>query len=201
MRDEHLFGIARQRRHADLVRDFRWDIPARFNFGVDVVDAWAAERNGPALAWENAAGEEAHFTFADMARLSNRMASALRAAGLKKGDRVLVMLPRSPEWQVALVACLKVGAVVIPAIEMLTRRDIAYRVVNSEAVAAICRGPETGKFEDVRNALSIRIALGGAPGWTSWESAMASGTDHFAAETVGIEDPALMEKHIPATMP
>ncbi|MFM9943192.1 MAG: acyl-CoA synthetase [Hyphomicrobiaceae bacterium] len=192
MRDEHLFGSARRLRYAQLVRDFRWDIPERFNFGVDVVEAWAAERDGLALVWENASGETASFRFSDVARLSNRMADALRRAGVKKGDRVIVMLPRIPEWQIALVACVKIGAVVIPAIEMLTGRDIAYRVVNSGAVAAICRAAETPKFAAVAGQLTVRIALGDAPGWTRWNAALASGAETLVAADVAIEDPALM---------
>ena len=192
MRDEHLFGLARRMRYAELARSFRWEIPDRFNFGVDVVDAWAAERNGPAIAWENAAGDEARLSFGDVARLSNRLAGALRTAGVKKGDRVLVMLPRIPEWQIALVACLKIGAVVIPAIEMLTRRDLAYRVQNSEAKAVICRSAEVAKFDDVSREIAVRIAIGAAPGWTEWSAALASGADTLTAADVGIEDPAVM---------
>lgn len=192
MRDDHLRGLSRRKCHAELVRDFRWEIPERFNFGVDVVDAWAAERDGPALVWENAAGETRLYSYSDMARLSNRLASALRAAGVTKGCRVLVMLPRIPEWQIAMIACLKLGAVAIPAIEMLTRRDIAYRVENSGAIAAICRAAEVGKFADVADRLDVRIAVGGAAGWTAWDDAMASGTEAFVAADVGAEDPALM---------
>ena len=192
MKDAHLKGIARGKSYAELVREFRWDLPERFNFGVDVVDGWAAEQDGLALAWENAAGETAAFRYSDIARLSDRLASALRTAGLRKGDRVIVMLPRIPQWQVALIACLKVGAVAIPCIEMLTGRDIAYRVENSGAVAAICRGGEVGKFATVLGRLPIRIAVGGADGWTSWDAAMASGTGGFVAASVGIEEPALM---------
>ncbi len=192
MRDEHLFGLARRMRYRELASSFRWDVPERFNFGVDVVDAWAAERNGPAIAWENAAGQEIALSFADVSRLSNRLASALRTAGVAKGDRVLVMLPRIPEWQIALVACLKIGAVAIPAIEMLTRRDIAYRIRNAEATAAICRSAEIGKFADVEAELRVRIALGGGPGWTSWDAAMASGTEALTPADVTSEDPALM---------
>lgn len=192
MRDEHLFGLARRKRYAELAAGFRWDIPDRFNFGVDVVDAWAAERNGPAIAWENAAGDEALLTFADVARLSNRLAGALRTAGVGKGDRVLVMLPRIPEWQIALVACLKIGAVVIPAIEMLTRRDIAYRIQNAEAKAAICRAAEVAKFADVAHEIPVRISIGSASGWTEWQDALASGTDTLTAADVAIEDPAVM---------
>ncbi len=192
MRDEQLRGIARHTPYSDLVRDFRWDIPETFNFATDVVDQWAAERDGIALVWENAGGETAEYRFSDIARRSCRLASALAAAGVGKGDRVIVMLPRVPEWQIALVACVRMGAIAIPCIEMLTGRDIAYRVRNSGAKAAICRADQVTKFADVEAEIAVRVAVGGARGWISWSDALNSGTDHFAAPRIGIEDPAVM---------
>ncbi len=192
MKDAHLFGAARAKRYPDFVREFRWNIPSEFNFGSDVVDRWATERDGLALVWENAAGETAQLLFSDIARLSNRLASTLSGAGLQKGDRVIVMLPRIPEWQIALIACLKIGAIPIPCIEMLTGRDIAYRVENSAAVAAICRAGEVRKFDALGDRLKVRIAIGDVAGWTSWANAMHTGQDQFEAARVGAEDPAIM---------
>jgi len=192
VRDAHLFGIARHKRYHELVRDFRWDIPEHFNFAVDVVDAWAAERDGPAIVWENAAAATAMLRFSDVSRLSNRLAAALAAAGVRKGDRVIVMLPRIPEWQIALIACLRIGAIAIPCIEMLTARDIAYRVENSGAIAAICRSEQTGKFEAVAGRIPVRIALGAAPGWSEWSEVMASAPASVSPAVVAAEDPVLM---------
>lgn len=192
MRDAHLFGIAREKPYAELVRDFRWDIPETFNFGVDIVDAWAAERDGLAILWENAVGEQASYRFSDVARESNRLADALRRQGIAKGDRVIVMLPRIPEWQIALIACLKLGAIAIPCIEMLTQRDIEYRVRNSEARAAICRSAHIDKFATVVDEVPIKVAIGGAPSWLNWKELMTSGSDAFAPATVAAEDPAIM---------
>ncbi len=192
MRDEHLFGVARQKPYTELVREFRWNIPETFNFGVDVVDAWAAERNGRAIIWENAAGEQATYRFSDISRLSNKLADTLRRQGVKKGDRVIVMLPRIPAWQITQIACLKLGAVIIPCIEMLTQRDIEYRVRNSGARAAICRAEHIGKFDAVVDTVPIRLAIGGAPGWIDWQDAVTAGSEAFAPAVVAAEDPAIM---------
>lgn len=192
MKDEHLRGLARRKRYDELRRDFRWELPETFNFATDVVDAWAAENDGLALIWENAAGDAAAYHFSDISRLSTRLASALAAGGVKKGDRVIVMLPRIPAWQVALVACLRLGAVAIPCIEMLTERDVAYRVENSEAKAVICRAEHAPKFESSVARVPVRIALGDVPGWTEWSDAIDTGSETFAAAEVGIEDPAVM---------
>ena len=167
------------------------ETPATFNFGTDVVDAWARDPSKLALIWCDAEGNERRLTFDEVARASNRVANRLADRGVEKGDRVVVMLPRIPEWQIALTACLKLGAVPIPCITMLTERDIAYRVTHSGAAAAITLGEETEKFGDV-SGFRARIAVGHArPGWETWRSIDAE-SDSFAAETVEAEDPAIM---------
>jgi acyl-coenzyme A synthetase/AMP-(fatty) acid ligase len=192
MRDDQLRGLARVKRYDELRQDFRWDIPETFNFATDVVDAWAAQGDALALIWENAAGDAATYRFSDISRLSCRLASALAAAGVAKGDRVLVMLPRIPEWQIALVACLRIGAVAIPCIEMLTARDLVYRVENAEAKAVICRAEHTVKFADVERRVPVKIAIGASPGWMSWNAAMASGSETIVPARVAAEDPVVM---------
>ena len=175
------------------MREFRWDIPEKFNFGVDVVDAWAAERDGLAILWENAAGEQASYRFSDVARLSNRLADTLRRQGVAKGDRVIVMLPRIPEWQIALIACLKLGAVVIPCIEMLTARDIEYRVRNSEARAAICRAEQVDKFARCLDLLTVQHRCRRGAGLDRLGArALDAGDEAFSSAIVAAEDPAIM---------
>ena len=169
----------------------RPETPAVFNFGADVVDAWARVPSKLALVWCDAEGNERRLTFDDVSRASNRVANRLAACGVVKGDRVVVMLPRIPEWQIALTACLKLGAVPIPCITMLTERDVSWRVRNSGAVAAITLTGETGKFTDA-TACKARIAVGPPrPGWDAWPSTNAE-SDSFTAATVAAEDPAIM---------
>ena len=118
-------------------REFEWQVPARFNFGADVVDVFASDENRLALIWCNAAGDEERYRYTDVARLSNQFANVLTEHGVVKGDRVVVMLPRIPAWQIVMTACLKLGAVAVPCIEMLTERDITYRINHSGAKAAV----------------------------------------------------------------
>lgn len=170
---------------------FRWEIPATFNFATDVVDHWAKDPARPALLWSNAAGAERRFTYAEIADLSRRLANVLRDAGVRKGDRVIVMLPRIPAWQVAIVACLRLGAVPIPSIEMLTADDIGYRAGVSDAVAAVTTSANVTKFAGLPG-VKARIAVGGAPGWIDFDSAIAGAGTDFPAVTVAAEDPALL---------
>lgn len=178
--------------YKELCDAFEWRVPETFNFGADVVDHWARENDGLALIWQNAAGDERRFRYSELAAFSNRLANVLRDAGVGKGDRVVVMLPRLPEWFAAIIATLKIGAVPIPCIEMLTARDIAYRVDNSEAKAAICRGEHAAKFDAVLDRLPVRLALGGAPGWRDMAAEMDAAADTIEAARVAAEDPAIM---------
>jgi len=174
-----------------MLAGHRLDVPATFNFGADVVDAWARDPAKPALVWCDAGGRERRLTFADVAGESARVAAWLAARGVGKGDRVIVMLPRIPEWQVSMVACLKLGAVPIPCITMLTRRDVAYRVRHSGAVAAITVDDAADRFEDP-GALRAALSVGGnAPGWSDYEAAREypHGLDPV---TVAAGDPAVM---------
>lgn len=178
--------------YAELSAAFRWDVPEFFNFGTDVVDRRARERDGPALIWTNEAGDERRFSYSDIARLSDRFANVLRAHGVEKGDRVIVMLPRLPEWFVAIVGAMKIGAVPIPCIEMLTARDLEYRVRNSEARVVVCRAEQAAKFAAVEAEVPVRIALGAAPGWLDWAAEMAAASESCEPALVAAEDPAIM---------
>src|SRR4029077_20959845 len=93
------------RRYHDLVANFRWAVPEEFNFGA-LVDAWATDRSRGALYWENEAGQTARLTFWDVKQASNRMMNALAGLGVRRGDPVLIMLPRVPAWHVAMVGAL-----------------------------------------------------------------------------------------------
>src|SRR5262245_22557199 len=96
--------------YESLCADFRWQVPETFNFGTDIIDRRAREQDGPALIWENAAGETRRYSYSDLSLLSNQLANVLRANGVEKGDRVIIMLPRLPKWFIALIAAMKIGA-------------------------------------------------------------------------------------------
>jgi acyl-coenzyme A synthetase/AMP-(fatty) acid ligase len=176
--------------YAEAYQGFRWQLPATFNFAVDVVDAWAKDPRKLALHWCDEAGREERYTFARIAELAQRLGNVLRASGLKKGDRCIVMLPRLPQWQIAMVACLRIGVIPIPCIDMLTAKDIRYRVEHSGAAGAITTGANAAKFSDLE--LRLRAAVGGADGWLDFDAAVAAASAECAAETIGIEDPVAM---------
>ena len=179
--------------YAAMRAGFRWDVPATFNFGTDVVDRWARERDGLALIWSNEAGEERRFAYSDIARLTDRFANVLRAQGIEKGDRVVIMLPRRPEWMIAMVGALKIGAVPIPCIEMLTARDIAYRVENAEREGRRLPGRAGRRSSMASRACPVRLgAWRAAEGWRDLDAEMAAAPEFCEPAIVAAEDPAVM---------
>ncbi|WP_040493678.1 acyl-CoA synthetase [Ilumatobacter nonamiensis] len=174
-----------------LDETFRWDEPTTFNFAVDVVDRWAADPERLALITVDEAGDDRHYTYADIAAASSRLANLLAEQGLRQGDRVIVMLPRIAEWQITMVAVTRMGAVPIPCITMLTASDLAYRVEHSGAVAVICPTDDCAKLDGL-DTLTVRVAVGDAPdGWIGFAEADNHSTE-FAPATVAAEDPAIL---------
>ena len=171
--------------------NFEWQVPAEFNFAVDVVDAWAKDEDRGALITVDESGSDATYTYADISTASKRLAGLLREQGLAQGDRILVMLPRIAEWQIAMTAVMRLGAVPIPCITMLTANDVAYRIQHSAARGVVTMAAETEKFADIAD-LPVRVCVGTAPaGWVSTKAADEMSAS-FTAACVKAEDPAIL---------
>ena len=122
-----------------VLTGFSVHCPENFNFGYDVVDRLADMTPGKtALVWCNTENEEHIFTFDDIKTYSNKMANVFRAAGIGRGDRVMVILKRHYEYWFAAIALHKLGAVMIPATHMLTVSDLVYRIEASRVKGIIC---------------------------------------------------------------
>jgi acyl-coenzyme A synthetase/AMP-(fatty) acid ligase len=114
--------------------DGSWDVPSRFNFPRDVVEATAAENpNQRALAFVDSTNVVRRFTFAEMAILSAHWANLLRDVGVEQGDRILVVVGKKPEWHALLLGALRVGAVTVPCPDLLRAKDLAFRARDSGA--------------------------------------------------------------------
>jgi acetyl-CoA synthetase len=147
---------------------FHLDVPERFNAVLDVLEA-RAESHPDDLALLSLDGEgdvTARHTFAELAADSRRMARAWGELGIGKGDPVFVMLPRVPEWYVAVLGAIRIGAVPMPAPNLLTARDMAYRIERAEAVAAITDAEGATKLDAVIDGLPSvreRVVVGTSP--------------------------------------
>ncbi|GAC1577989.1 MAG: acyl--CoA ligase [Candidatus Elarobacter sp.] len=137
---------------------FRWDIPSDFNFARHVVDRLAQEDRLGLVAID-ATGKRRDFAFAQIAEETKRWAAVLRDAGIGAGDRVVVVLPKIPEWLFCMTALLRIGAVAVPSAEQLRAKDVQYRATHSGAI---------GMIAHVSNADEIDLLRPNAPGLRTW---------------------------------
>ena len=127
----------------DFVKNLKINVPENFNFGYDIVDAWAAEQpDKPALLWTNDKGEQRQFSFADIKQYTDQTASYFQSLGIGHGDMVMLILKRRYEFWFSIIALHKLGAVVIPATHLLTKKDIAYRCNAADIKMIVAAGEE-----------------------------------------------------------
>ena len=141
----------------DYNKNLEFIIPENFNFAYDVMDAWAEEAPEKlALLWTNDQGEEIRATFKQLKEQSDQAASYLQTLGIGKGDPVMLILKRRYEWWIVMLALCKIGAVVIPATHMLTKKDIVYRNTRASVKAIIC-------VDDAYVTSQIQLAMSESP--------------------------------------
>ncbi|MDN5340834.1 MAG: acetyl-CoA synthetase [Euryarchaeota archaeon] len=159
--------------YEDLCANFKIDVPEYYNFGFDVIDAWAKkDRNKLAMIWVDQNGNEKKYTFFDLMRLSNQAVNICLKYGIKKGDRVMLMLPRTPEWWIFVIALIKLGAVYCPVTTMLTPKDLKYRIQAADVRMIITMAEHADKVEEIREecpTLAVRLMIDGVrDGWVSY---------------------------------
>ena len=184
----------------DAVKEtFTISVPERFNFTGDVMLRRAVETpDKVALIGVEPDGIATNrYTYGDLADLSNRTAHLLRSAGISKGDRVFVQLPRIVEWYAALLGCFQIGAVPMPGTTQLMPKDQQYRVNRAGAVAAICDAEGAGRLASVQQdcpSLVSRFIVGAElDGWVTFGDALASQTaDPAPVEVTSPNDPLLL---------
>ncbi len=147
---------------------FRWPALARFNFALDHFDRMAAGNQAAALRFLGPGDHDSSISFAALSERSDRHANHLRALGVRRGDRVLLLLGNVPALWEAMLACCKLGAVVVPATTMLTEDDLRDRFARGRIRHAVVAGEHAARFEALGGGFT-RIAVGGAPGWHRWE--------------------------------
>ncbi|MFI3239365.1 MAG: AMP-binding protein [Bacteroidales bacterium] len=129
--------------YEDFMANFKINAPENFNFGYDIVDAWAEkEPNKKALLWTNDKGEKIQYTFADIKRESDKAASYFTSLGIKRGDMVMLVLKRRYQFWFIITALHKIGATVIPATHLLTEKDIIYRCTAADIKAIVAAGDD-----------------------------------------------------------
>jgi acetyl-CoA synthetase len=141
----------------DYNKNLEFIIPENFNFAYDVMDAWAEEAPEKlAILWTNEQGEEIRTTYGELKEQTDQAASYLMSLGIGKNDPVMLILKRRYEWWVVMLALHKIGAIVIPATHMLTKKDIIYRNTRASVKAIIC-------VDDAYVVSQIQAAMSGSP--------------------------------------
>jgi len=178
---------------------FAWPDIDRFNWAIDWFDDVARRHPDRPALWiveeSGSGGTETKLSFAEMAARSNRVANHLRGLGVRRGDRVLLMLPNvAPLWETVL-ACMKLGAVVIPATTLLTGADLVDRVARGRVRHVVAAAEHAEKFDDLPAGVT-RIAVGGGGepviGWHAYEDAYAA-PEAFAPDgETRADDPMLL---------
>lgn len=182
--------------YEDFMANFKVNVPENFNFGYDVVDAWAEkDPDKEALLWTNDKGECIHFTFADIKRESDKTASFFQSLGIGRGDRVMLILKRHYQFWFSIVALHKLGATVIPATHLLTPKDIKYRCEMADIKMIVCAGDPV-IVEHIEKALpqcpSVKAVVSTGPvvpeGWYDFNSSIEKASPFKRPELANTND-------------
>lgn len=177
-------------------RDFRWPELKTFNWALDWFDDYARDNHDTALWIVDEGGGELKRSFAEMAARSNQVANHLRSLGVRRGDRILLMLANQVALWDTLLAAMKLGAVTIPATLLLTPADIADRMARGGVGFIVTNADQADKFSEV-DAGVRRIAVTGgdaaAPaGWLRFEDAFEAGEAFEPDAPTQATDPMLL---------
>ncbi len=165
------FLMANRTDYEAAYRGFQWPHLETFNWALDYFDVYARGNGRPALWLVEDYGGETKLSFSEMSERSNQVANFMRGLGVKRGDRVLVMLPNMvPMWETMLAAA-KLGAVVIPSATQLTRDDIKDRLARGQVRHVVSTPAGAELFADVPGDFTRVVAGGKAAGWNTYEDA------------------------------
>jgi acetyl-CoA synthetase len=181
-------------RYEELYRSFRWDVPRRYNMAHACCGQWAGERDRLALRWEDESGATAAYTFRDLQHAANRLSNALKELGVKRGDRVAIILPQRPETAIAYIAVFQLGAIALPLSHLFGPDALEYRLEHAEASVAIVEPTTIANLLAVRDRLThLRHVIGvDVPGVLDWKALLEKASTSFTPVDTAAEDPALI---------
>ncbi len=180
-----------------LVAQFSWEIPARYNIGVDVCDRWAAvEPERPAILEVAGSGRVTPLTYGALRDASNRLANAFRARGIGRGDRVAILLPQGATVPIVHVAIYKLGAIALPLAALFGVDALSYRLRDAGAKALVTNAAGLAKLAaitDPLTALEVVLSTDGAdPKGEDFGAALSNASADFAPLETSADDPAMM---------
>jgi len=173
-------------------KEFSWPQLDRFNWALDYFDAMATGNERPALRIVRDGGADRSYSFAELARRSNQVANALRALGARRGDHLLLMLPNVVETWETILACMKLGVIVVPATPQLTPRDLADRFERGAVRHVVTDGDGAPKFATLPGEYTKLIVGAEIAGWTGFDRVSAE-SDRFTPDAdTRATDPLLL---------
>jgi len=185
------FLIAHRSDYDTAYRDFKWPVLTDFNWALDYFDDMARDNHSTALWLVDDAGET-KLSFAQMSERSNRVANFLRAQGVRRGEAVLLMLNNvAPLWE-TMLACIKLGAVIIPATTLLVADDLKDRFERGGVRHVVVGSADTAKFAALDTPFT-RIVVGeDRDGWTNYREADLAGATFVADAPTRVTDTLLL---------
>lgn len=189
--------LADAKNYEELVARFEWNVPERYNIGVDICDKWAdADPDRIALVCIGEDGTRETVSFAELKALSNRIANLFQRDGVRRGDRVAVLLPQAKETAAAHIAALKLGAITIPLFMLFGEEALAYRLGNSGAKAVVTNRTGAAKLAGIRDdlpGLSVVYRIDGSDASTvDLHTGAAALPAEFTPAATSADDPAII---------
>ena len=186
------FLLAHRTDYDTAYRDFRWPQLTEFNWALDHFDALARGNDATALHIVEEDGRETRRSFAELSARSDQVANWLRAQGVERGDRVLLMLGNELALWELMLACIKLGAVMIPATMLLTPEDLRDRLERGGVKHVAVASEQAAKFADLPGRYT-RITVGAAvPGWLRFEDSASAPTAFTPDGPTQATDPLLL---------
>jgi acetyl-CoA synthetase len=186
------FLLAHRTDYAAAHAGFKWPQLDVFNWAIDYFDAFARDNESPALWLVEEDGRETKRSFAQMSRRSSQVANWLRTHGVRRGDRILVMLGNEVALWETLLAAIKLGAVVIPATTLLSVDDLRDRLARGQVRHVVAGHAHTDKFAALAGTYT-RISVGAAtPGWLHYDDAYALADEFVPSGVTHANDPLLL---------
>ncbi len=185
--------------YEDFRKNFKLNAPDNFNFGYDVVDELAKTKPELlALLWTNLDGDVKKISFRELAELSDKAARVFQNDGIKKGDKVMLILKRHYQFWICMVALAKIGATAIPATHLLVEHDITYRI-NAAGVKAIIATSQGGVAHEIElseaktDVLKKKYIVGAKrEGWTDFDEALEKSDGNYEKVSVTPDDIMLL---------
>ena len=186
-----------QDRYEEIYRAFRWDVPERYNIARACCGQWAEDRSRFALYWEDESGAASAWSFWDIQQAANRLSNALAALGVRRGERVAILLPQRPETAIAYIAVFQMGAIALPLSHLFGPEALEYRLNHAEASVAIVEPATLANLWAIKAKLpGLRHVIGVAgareSGVHAWDSLLEKASSRFSILETKADDPALI---------